>query len=100
VLEHLHTVYEGGPPADCRDDVYGLGHLLEVGAVLQALLAVGVDAVRALDGVGDGERDERFFTSRERAVGKDRPVPGEENLSARSLFPSAIDAKWARCCIL
>src|SRR5262249_11418760 len=40
----------------------------------------GVDAVGALDGVRDRQRDQRLLARGERAVGEDRRVPGEELL--------------------
>ena len=50
-------------------------------------LRVGVDAVRALDGVRDAERDQRLLALGERALGEHRAVPGEELLGEVRCFP-------------
>src|SRR5262245_59503039 len=67
VLEQLLAVYERRAAADRGGDVDRLGHLLEVGALLQRFLGVGVDAVGALHRVRDGEGDEGFLARRQRA---------------------------------
>src|SRR2546426_4708829 len=40
---------------------HGLGHLVQVRALLERVLGIGVDAIRALDGVRHGERNERPY---------------------------------------
>src|SRR3954451_25207197 len=45
VLEHLHAMHERGAAADGGGYVQRLGHLLEVRALLQRLLGIGVDAI-------------------------------------------------------
>src|SRR5258705_458940 len=82
-LAHLHAVDERGAAADGDRDVERLGHLLEIGAFLLAVLRVGVDAVRALDGMRHRERDEALLARRERSVREHRAVVLEELLPER-----------------
>src|SRR4029079_17758612 len=56
----------------------GLSHFLGVGPFFQTGLAIGVDTIWALHGMSDAERDQCFFTFRERAFGKDRAVIAHE----------------------
>ena len=42
-------------PANRRGDVHGLGHLIEVGALLETILCIGVNAIGTLYGVRNGE---------------------------------------------
>src|SRR5581483_1631720 len=65
---------------DRRGDVDGLGHLLDVRSLLEAAAGVRVDAVGALDGVGDPERDERLLALAERPLREHGVVPREELL--------------------
>src|SRR5579864_1231313 len=58
---HLHAVHERRAAANGSRDVHRLGHLVEVRPFLEGVLAIGVDAVGALHGVGDRERDERLL---------------------------------------
>jgi len=67
VLQHLHAVHQRRPAADRRRDVQRLGHLLEVGALLQGLLRIGVDAVGALHRVRHRQRDQRLLARRQGA---------------------------------
>src|ERR1051325_125443 len=76
----LHPVHQRRAAADGAGHVHGLGHLLEVGAFLQTLRRVRVDAVRALHGVRDGERDQGLLARGERAGGEDGVVVVEEFL--------------------
>ena len=49
-------------PAPDRDRyVKGLGHLLEVGTFLLAILRVGIDAIGTLHGMRNGKGDEAFL---------------------------------------
>src|SRR3954462_15574359 len=66
MLEHLHAVHQGCATADRRSDVQRLGHLLEVGALLQGLLRIGVDAIGALDGMRYRQHDQRLLARRQR----------------------------------
>jgi hypothetical protein len=61
LLAHLHTMYKRRPASDRDSHVKGFGHLLEVGAFLQAILRVGIDAIGTLHGMRRGERDEAFL---------------------------------------
>src|SRR5262249_30349124 len=72
VLAHLHAVHERAAALDRRRDVDRLGHLLEVGPLLEAGVRIGVDAVGALDRVRDAERHERLLALAQRALGPDR----------------------------
>ena len=59
---------QGGAAPDRVNDVYSLGHFGQVGSFFKAVLGIGVYAVGALDGVGDGEGNERLFALVEFAV--------------------------------
>ncbi len=48
MVKHLHAVNEGSPTPDGHRDVQRFRHLLKVGAVLEAFVSVGIDAVRTL----------------------------------------------------
>jgi hypothetical protein len=39
-----------------------LGHLSQIGAFFQTGLGVGINAIRALNGVGNGEGDQALFS--------------------------------------
>ena len=68
LLAHLHAVHQRGSATDGDRHVQRLGHLLEVGALLLAVPGVGVDAVRALHGMRDRERDQALLARGERTV--------------------------------
>ena len=57
-----------------------LGHFIEIGALFQAVLGVGIDTVGALNRVGHGQGDQRLLPSREGPVLEDGAVPLEELL--------------------
>src|SRR2546425_6586617 len=78
VVEHLYAVDQRGAASDRCGDVHRLGHLLEVGALLQSVSRIRVDAVRALHGVRHGERDERLLPRRQRPLAEHGAVPVEE----------------------
>src|SRR5262245_57560372 len=76
-------------PAPDRDRyVKGLGHLLEISAFLLAILRVGIDAIRTLDGMCDGEGDEAFLTCGQSAISKDICIVVEELLTELGLHIS------------
>jgi hypothetical protein len=70
VLEHLQSVDERRASANRHRHVDSFGHLLEIGALLERILRIGVDAVRSLDGVRHGERDQRLLANRKGALRK------------------------------
>ena len=80
MVQHLHAVAQRGATPDSRCDVDGLGHLLHIRAFLQAIGRVRVDTVRALDGVRNGQRDERLLAGRESAVLKHLAVIAKESV--------------------
>ena len=57
-----------GPSPNCRRDVYGFSHLVDIRAFLEGVRTVGVYAVRALDGVSDREGNQRLLPRGERPV--------------------------------
>ena len=83
--------------ADRAGHVNRLGHLLEVGAFLQALGRVGVDAVRTLHGVRHRQRDQRLLALGERAGGEDGAVVLEELLGqlGSALGDGAERLRWS-----
>ena len=58
-------------------------------ALFQRCAGVGIDAIRALFGMGHGQGDEGFFSSAQFAFGKNLAVPAK-NASASSGASSAI----------
>src|SRR5688572_651887 len=67
MLEHLHAMHQRCTTTDGRRHVQRLGHLLQVGALLQGVLRVRVDAIGALYHVRDRQGDQRLLARRERA---------------------------------
>ena len=67
-----------GAALDRRRDVRRLGQLFEVAALLERVLRVGLDAVRALHRVRHAQRHQRLLAARERPVLEHGPVPVEE----------------------
>ena len=68
------------PPLMAAATCTASGELLDVTALLQGVLGVGVDAVGALERVGHGEGDQALLARGERSVLEDAPVPVEELL--------------------
>src|SRR3546814_16536727 len=77
-VHHLDTVYKRSSTADRRRDVDSFHHLLLVVTFLGGIGGVGVNAVRALNGMRDGQGDERFFAGGQGAICKDGPIIGEK----------------------
>jgi carbon monoxide dehydrogenase subunit G len=65
---------------DGRSDVHRLGHLFQVGAFGERIVAVCIDAVRALHRVRHSQRNERLLALRQRTLGEHGAVPIEEFL--------------------
>ena len=61
---------QGCPPADGNGHMDRFGHLCKVRPLFQAGLGVGIDAIRALNRVGNGKRDQGFFSFSQFAFGK------------------------------
>ncbi len=59
----------------------GFGHFFGIRSLFQAGLCVGIDAVRALHGMGHAERNQRFLPFRQRPFREDGAVITHE------LFP-------------
>ena len=72
---------EGSPPSYGNGHVDGLRHLAQVGALFQASLGKGVDAVGTLNGMGYRKGDEAFLPLRELPFGEYSTIVVEE------LFP-------------
>src|SRR5581483_11527137 len=68
-------MHQGSAAANGGCDVDGFGHLFRIGAFLQAGLRVRVNAVRALNGMRDRQRNQAFFAFRKRSFREDRGVP-------------------------
>ena len=90
---HLQAMNQRRATLDCGRDMDRFGHLFQVRALLEAVLSVGVDAVRALDGVCHSEGNEAFLSLAERARLEHGTVPSVELLpelwSVRSHFGKA-----------
>jgi hypothetical protein len=69
-VTHLNAVNQGSATSNGCDDVDGFGHFRQIGSFFQAGLCVGVDAVRALNRVGYGQRNEGFFAFRQLTFGE------------------------------
>src|SRR4026208_530960 len=69
------------PPADSRRRasrsryVHSFAHLFDVRAFLERRLCISIDAIRALHGVRDGQRDQGLLTLGKRAFREHRSVP-------------------------
>ena len=55
VVERLDPMHQCGPTSNGRGHVYGFGYLFDVGPFLETGVAICVDAIGALHGVGDSE---------------------------------------------
>lgn len=73
-------MYQGCAAPDGCNDVDRLRHFLQVGALLETSLGESINAVRALNGMSDRKRDQRFLPLGESAFGKYRIVLVKELL--------------------
>ena len=77
-VAHLDTVDQGGATADCRGNMDCLCHFIDIRALFQAVLGIGVYAVGALDGMRHGQGDKGFFPLGQLALGKNGSIVVKE----------------------
>lgn len=70
MFPHLHAVHERGTAPNRHGDMQGFRHLFKIGSLRHGFLGVSLDAVGALHGVRDRERDDAFLAFAQRPIGK------------------------------
>jgi hypothetical protein len=78
VVAHLNAMHQGRAAANGCRDMHCLGHLLDIRAFFEAGGTVGIDAIGALHGMSNSQRDERFLALRKRALREYGVIPIQE----------------------
>ena len=69
-IAHLNAVNQRSAASNGRDDMNRFGHFGQVRPLFQAGLGISVDAIGALDCMGDCQPNEGFFALGQFAFGK------------------------------